>query len=433
MRIVSLSVSHRSAPIEVLERLAVPSADLGHVSARLHAEPPIDEVAVLATCNRVEVYVATDGDISEAIGVVGNLLAARGQFDPAELMKVIDVRVAGDAAEHLFSVACGLESMAIGEQQIVAQIKTAARAAAGAGTAGPAILGLIDAALRVSKQARTETTISTAGISLARAGVGLAAEHLGPLSDRHAVVVGTGSMGKLAARLLREAGVGRLTIAGRDPARVTDLSAVVHGTPALGAEVAVAMALADILICASGSAKPVLHPEHLAEQLHGSVGRRRFVLDLGLPPNVDPTVGGLAGVRLVDLQGLGRHLAGAALPEQVPQVRALVAEAKSVYLNQQEQASAEPLIAAMHLQIRRLADAELERLQDRLPGLNDVQRTEASATVHRTLRKVLHGLTVRARDLATDANGSVHLEALRELFDLSPRDEITQSEYPSMA
>src|SRR5256884_6507269 len=231
MTVVNVGVSHRTAPAEVLEKLAVPSAELGGLLARLHARPGIDEVAVLATCNRVEVYAAASGPVGQATRAVADLMAARGRVGAGEVLRLARIRVGGAAAEHLFSVACGLDSMAVGEDQIVAQIKDAARAARAAETTGPVISGLIDGALRASKRARTQTTISTEGISLARAGLDLAAGHLGGLAARHAVVLGTGSMGKLAARLLREAGVDRLGVASRSPARAADVAKAVRGRP----------------------------------------------------------------------------------------------------------------------------------------------------------------------------------------------------------
>src|ERR1700720_4554068 len=225
MTIVNVGVSHRTAPAEVLERLAVPSAELGGVLARLHARPGIDEVAILSTCNRVEVYAAASGPVGQVTRAVADLVAGRGRAGAGEVLRLARIRVGGAAAEHVFSVACGLDSMAVGEDQIVAQMKDAARAARAAGTTGPIISGLIDAALRTSKRARTQTTISTEGISLARAGLDIAAAHLGGLADRHAVVLGTGSTGKLAARLLREAGVARLSVAGRNAARAAEVAA----------------------------------------------------------------------------------------------------------------------------------------------------------------------------------------------------------------
>ena len=352
MTIVNVGVSHRIAPAEVLERLAVPAAELSGVLAQLHAVPGIDEVVVLSTCNRAEVYAATSGPAGQVTEAVADLVAARGRVQADEVLRLARIRVGGAAAEHLFSVACGLDSMAVGEDQIVAQIKDAARAARAAGTTGPVITGLIDAALRASKRARTQTTISTGGISLARAGLDLAAAHLGGLAARHAVVLGTGSMGKLAARLLRQAGVGQLGVASRSPERAADVAAMVHGRPLAASDVAAALTDTDILITAAGSAVPAVHAEPVRAAREQAAGRPLFVLDLGMPPNVEPAVGRLAGVTLVDLAALGRHLAGLDVPGQVPQVRAIVAAEAAAYMDRQEQAAAAPVIAAMHAHVR---------------------------------------------------------------------------------
>jgi len=418
MTIVNVGVSHRFAPAEMLEKLAVPSAELGDLLTRLRTVPSIDEVAVLSTCNRVEVYAATSGPAGQVTRAVAGLVAARGQLPVGEVLRMARIRVGGAAAEHLFSVACGLDSMAIGEEQIVAQIKAAARAAAAAGTTGPAITGLIDAALRASKRARTQTTISTEGISLARVGLDIAAAHLGGLADRHAVVLGTGSTGKLAARLLREAGVARLSVASRNAARAAEVAAAVHARHLPASDVPAMLAGADLLVTATGAATPVVAAGPV-RAARAQTGRRRlFVLDLGMPPDVDAAVGRLAGVTLVDLTALGRHLADRAVPDQIPQVRAIVAAEAAAYMDRRDQAAAAPVIAAMHAQIRQLADAELARLHHRLPDLSEEQRAETAATVHRILRKVLHRPTVRAKEFSTGPEGPIYLDALKQLFDL---------------
>ena len=419
MTIVNVGVSHRFAPAETLEKLAVPLAELGEVLPRLHAVPSVDEVAVLCTCNRVEVYAATSGQAGEVTRAVAGLLAARGRLPLGEVLPVARTRVGGAAAEHLFSVACGLDSMAVGEEQIVAQIKAAARVAAAAGTTGPALTGLIDAALRASKRARTQTTISTEGISLARAGLDIAAEHLGGLAARHAVVLGTGSTGKLAARLLREAGVARLSVASRDAERAAEVAAALRATPVPASDVPAALAGADLLVTATGAAAPVVAAGPVRAARARAGGRPLFVLDLGLPPDVDAAVGGLPGVTLVDLTALGRHLADRAVPDQVPQVRAIVAAEAAAYMERRGQTAAAPVIAAMHAQITQLADAELARLEHRLPYLSEAQRAETAATVHRILRKVLHRPTVRAKEFSTGPDGPVYLDALRQLFELT--------------
>jgi glutamyl-tRNA reductase len=390
MTIVNLGISHRVAPPEVLEKLAVSSAQRGNVLARLRAVPAIDEVAVLSTCNRVEVYAAARGPAGSVARAAADVLAAHGEVEAGEVLRMARIRVGGAAAEHLFTVACGLDSMAVGEDQIVTQIKDAARAAAAAGTTGPAITGLLDAALRASKRARTQTTISTEGISLTRVGLELAPAHLGELATRHAVVVGTGSTGKLAARLLREAGVGRLSVASRSQERAAEVAAGAFPAPLRTSDISAALADADILVTATGAAAPV-------------------VLDLGMPPD---------GVTLVDIAALGRHLADRTMPGQIPQVRAIVAAEAAAYLDRQDRAIAAPVIAAMHARIRQLADAELARLRHRLPDLSEEQQAEMAATVYRTLRKILHQPTVRAKEFSTGPNGPIYLDALRQLFDL---------------
>jgi glutamyl-tRNA reductase len=419
MTIVNVGLSHRTTPAEVLEKLVVPSAQLGGVLARLHAVPSIDEVVVLSTCNRIEVYAAAHGPAEQVTQAVTDVMAARGRIPAGDVMRMARIHVGGAAAEHLFSVACGLDSMAVGEDQIVAQIKAAARAAAAARTTGPIVTGLIDAALWVSKRARTETTIGTAGISLARAGLALAHAHLGGLAGRHAVVLGTGSVGKLAARLLREAGVGRLSVASRSEAGAADAAAAVHGRQLRAVDMPATLADTDVLITATGAAAPVVLAEQVRAAREPAGSRPLFVLDLGMPSDVEAAVGRLAGVTLVDITALGRHLADRAVPDQIPQVRAIVAAEAAAYIDRQEQAAAAPVIAAMHAQIRQLADAELARLHDRLPGLSEEQQAETAATVHRILRKILHRPTVRAKEFSTGPEGPVYLEALQQLFDLS--------------
>ena len=422
MTIMCLSLSYRSVPAGVLEKLAVSARELGEVLARLHTVPGIAEVVVLSTCNRVEVYAAVSGPAGRVTGpvvrAVAGLLGARGRIPADEVLAMARIRVGGAAAEHLFSVACGLDSMAVGEDQIVAQVKAATRTAAAARTTGPAVTGLIDAALRASKRARTQTSISTEGISLARAGLDLAAAHLGGLAARDAVVLGTGSTGKLVAHLLREAGVGRLSVASRSQVRAAEVAAAVGGRPLRTADVPTALAEADLLVTAAGAAAPVVPAGPVRAARTQAGGRPLFVLDLGMPPDVEPAVGRLAGVTLADLTALGQHLADHAAPSQINQARAIVAAEAAAYAERQDQAAAAPVIAAMHAQIRQLADAELARLHDRLPELSEHQRVETAAAVHRILRKILHRPTVRAKEFSASPEGPLYLDALQQLFDL---------------
>jgi glutamyl-tRNA reductase len=174
----------------------------------------------------------------------------------------------------------------------------------------------------------------------------------------------------------------------------------------------------DILLTATTAAVPVVSAEQVRTARRRAAGRSLFILDLGMPPNVEPGAGRLADVTLVDMAALGRHLKDRDVPDQIPQVRAIVAAETAAYLDRQNQTAAAPVIAAMHARIRQLADAELARLHDRLPGLSEQQHAETAATVHRILRKVLHRPTVRAKAFSTGPDGSVYLDAIRQLFDL---------------
>jgi glutamyl-tRNA reductase len=178
------------------------------------------------------------------------------------------------------------------------------------------------------------------------------------------------------------------------------------------------LADADILVTATGGSSPVVPADQVRAARTQAGDRPLFVLDLGMPPDVDRAVGRLSGVTLVGLKALGRHLKQQAVPDQIPQVRAIVAAEAATYLHRQEQAAAAPVIAAMHAQVRHLADVELARLNDRLPELSERQRAETAATVHRILRKILHRPTVRAKEFATGPDGTVYLDAVRRLFDL---------------
>jgi glutamyl-tRNA reductase len=303
--------------------------------------------------------------------------------------------------------------MAVGEDQIVAQIRAAARSAAAAGTSGPALTRLLDAALRVSKRARTHTRIGTMGISLARAGLDLARAGLGELTGRRAVVLGSGSAGALAVRLLAEAGMDRIGVAGRNAPAATRLAATVGGDVLRTDDVPAALGDTDLLVTATSCPVPVVLAEHVRPR-----HRPLFVLDLGMPPDVEPAVGRLAGVTLVDVEALGRHLADRQLPDEVPRVRAIVAAGVAAYVGGLTDAAAAPVIGAMRAQVAQLAEAELLRLDGRLPGgLSERQRAETAAAVHRILRKFLHGPTVRARELSAEPDGRIYVEALSRLFD----------------
>jgi glutamyl-tRNA reductase len=219
--------------------------------------------------------------------------------------------------------------------------------------------------------------------------------------------------------------VAQLTVASRTEAAAATVAASVHGRPLQAADLPATLADSDLLITATGAPVHVVLAEQVRAAREQTDDRPLFVLDLGMPPDVEPAVGNLAGVTLVDIHALGRHLADRDVPDDVHRVRAIVAAEVDSYVERQNQAAAAPVIAALHSQIRELTEAELVRLNERLPTLSDQQRAETAATVNRIIRKVLHRPTVRAKKFATGPEGPVYLEALQQLFDLNASESET--------
>jgi glutamyl-tRNA reductase len=417
MAITNVSLTHKTGPIELLEQV-VASVPVGQLLRRLHAEPLLDESMVLSTCNRVEVYARTV-DHGGAAAAIVDLLAGQAGLPAGAIREAVVVRDTLQGVEHLLTVACGLDSMAVGEEQIVSQVRHALREAQAARTIGPVLSGLAHAALRTSKRARTETRVGTAGISLAQFGIRMAAQTLGDLAGRTALLLGSGTVATLAGRLLEKEGVGRILVSARRPDRAARLAEAIGGGEVVDpAALPAALAECDIVVAATAAAELVLTADQLRGPRDRAGHRPLFILDLAMPRDVDPDSRGIAGVTLVDLDELGRRLPDGGTLADVAQVRAIVAEETAAYLARRGEASVTPLITKLHAQLRDHVEAELARLYHRLPGLGERERAATAAAMHRVAGRLLHTPTVRAKELSASTGGRVYLEALSQLFDL---------------
>lgn len=423
MSLLVVGLSHRTAPVRVLERAAMPAEDTGKFLGELMKSSNVAEALLLSTCNRIEVYTVVEtfhGGMAEVI----ETLTRHAGSDVTGLADHLYVHYAGAAVEHAFSVAAGLDSMVVGESQILGQLRAAYASAAEQGAAGRTLHELAQQALRVGKRVHSETGIDATGASVVTEALSDAAAALGTLAGRHAVLVGAGSMGGLAAAHLRRAGIGSLTVVNRSlPAAQRLVSAALtDGVPATAAglaDLAAVLADAELVVSCTGSVGPVIEGAAV-RRARADTAHPLVVCDLGLPRDVAPEVGELPGVTVIDLATLQERLRDRPGGSDVTRAREIVAAEVTAFLAAQRSASVTPTVTALRQHAAEVVAAELLRLESRLPELDASVRAELAKTVRRVVDKLLHTPTVRIKELAAGPAGQAYADALRELFDLDP-------------
>ncbi|MEU2670278.1 glutamyl-tRNA reductase [Streptomyces sp. NPDC007164] len=481
MSLLVVGLSHRSAPVSVLERASLPAeAQAKLLQDTLAAEPAV-EAAVLATCNRIELYADVD-KFHAGVAELSTLLAQHSGVGLEELTPYLYVHYEDRAVHHLFSVACGLDSMVVGEGQILGQIKDALALGQELHTAGRLLNDLFQQALRVGKRAHSETGIDRAGQSLVTFGLeqlAAGADVAGWAAGKRALVIGAGSMSSLAAATLARTGVAEIVVANRTRARADRLVEILVQPPGTGvAARAVEMAAvrdeltrADVVVSCTGATGLVLTAEAVATALgldvddavetptapavpapapadadrhaawveNGSAGAvrqavrratvpaqgagpvRLALLDLAMPRDIDGGAARLDGVRLVDIESLAEASADAPMAADVDQVRTIVADEVAAFGAAQRAAHITPTVVALRTMAAGVVAGEIARLDGRLPDLDEKQRAEITQTVRRVVDKLLHAPTVRVKQLASEPGGAGYADALRELFDLDPQ------------
>jgi glutamyl-tRNA reductase len=436
MSLVVVGLSHHSAQVGVLERVASSVADPGKVLAQLLEREHVAEALLLSTCNRVEIY-AVVTTFHGGLADITDVLAHQSTIALDELSDHLYVHYAAAGVEHLFSVAAGLDSMVVGEPQILGQLRTAYAGAEQAGTIGRTLHEVVQQALRVGKRIHAETGIDSAGASvvseaLAATAAELSASGGAGLTGRRVLVLGAGAMGALATAQLRRAGVAEIVLANRTQASAQRLAALcaAEGTPAraVGLDgVASALPGVDLVICCTGATGAVLSVNQITDargvnQIAGAVRAPLVVCDLGLPRNVEPDVGEVPGVILLDLGTVAQRLEQRGSGSTaVSAAQCLVSQEVRDYLAAQRAAEVTPTVAALRRRAAEVVDAELLRLAGRLPGLDTAVRDELARTVRRVVDKLLHAPTVRVKQLAESGGGQAYADALRELFELDPQ------------
>jgi glutamyl-tRNA reductase len=429
--LVVMGVSHRSAPIALLESVALDDDGRAALAAQVSAADPVSEVVVLSTCNRTEIYAESQtfhGAVSALTDALVGVTGVRRDL----LRDHLYVHYEDRAIAHAFTVACGLDSMAIGEAQILGQMRLALREGQRAGQVGPALNGVFQHALRVGKKAHTETGIDSVSVSLVEAGMHQATTFLGSLRGLSVVVVGAGGMSSLAATTAARLGARDLVVVNRTAHNGQRLAIRVGGRARPMSELAAALAGADVVVSCTGSVGLVVSLADAGDAQVARAGRPQAYVDLALPHDVAPEVGSLSGVQRIGLDTLGDTLAASGPVPQVQQVADLVIAEVAAYLTARAAESVAPTVAALRASAARIVEGELARLEQRTPGMTPVQRDEVRLAVHRVVEKLLHTPTVRVKELVVGAqDGADYARALRDLFDLGPGEAAVVSTPPA--
>lgn len=413
MTLLVVGMNHRTAPVRLLERAALAPGELPSTLRTLLAGQHVGEAVVLSTCNRVEVYAGVSA-FHGALNEIGQWLSDRTALHLTPLADHLYIHYADEAVRHLFGVAAGLDSMVVGEAQILGQLRDAYGAAQEHDGPGRLLHEVMQQALRVGKRVHTDTVIDQAGRSVVSAALRLGEESVGAVTGRPALVVGAGSMGALSASTLRRANAGAITVTSRTLESAARIAGTVGGAAVGVDRIADALAAADIVVSVTGSAGAVITRDAVASAQRARGDRPLLILDLAVPRDTEPLVESVPGVTVLDLERLGAALADEPATTGVDAASQIVAEEVEAFLSWERSNDVAPTVAALRARADEVVAAELERLS----GLDPAARAEVERTVRRVVSTLLHLPTVRMKELASAPGGDWYATAVRDLFQL---------------
>lgn len=419
MSLVAIGLNHRTVPLELLERMTVSDAALPKALHDLADREHVREAVVLSTCNRTEVYTAVE-KFHGAYHDIREWFSELAFLPPEEFTDHLYVHYDTDVAAHLFRVTSGLDSAVLGEHEILGQVKRAWERAQAEEVVGSSLNLLFRHALEVGKRARTETAISRGITSVSQAAVALAADRLGGLDDRRAVVLGAGEVAEGVLAALGDAPLAGLKIANRTWERAAELAVPLDATAIRLADLHDALIDADVLFTSTGSAALMLEADDVEGIIARRNGRPLLFIDTAVPRDIDPGVARLSGVTLLDMDairsfvdtGLGERRRAASAAQLV-----LDAELER-FVNVSSAREVAPLVAGLRDRAEQIRQAELDRLAGRLGELDERQRDAVEALTRGIVAKLLHDPTVELKDAAGTPRGERLAEALRDLYDL---------------
>jgi glutamyl-tRNA reductase len=430
--IVVVGLSHRSAPVEIRERLAIAPADLPERLVALKQRARASELALLSTCNRVEVIAAAEPDSADGPAALGARIVDELEAAAANVRPHLYVRDSNAGIEHLFRVASSLDSLVVGEPQILGQLKDAFTHARTAGTVGPWLNRAFEAAFRVAKRVRSETTLGAGQVSIPTVAVDLAREIFSELDGKKVVLIGTGEMASLVATLLGKAGA-HVLVVGRTLERAREVAQRLGAEPHSWEDFPALLVEADIVVSSTSAPGYVVTLDQLGQARRPRHGRNLFLVDLAVPRDIDPRVAGLDGVFLYNVDDLAK-VSDTALSDrrrEAEKASAIVAEETDHFLRRAHAERITPTLVALRDRFRSTLEAELERsLRGQRSTLDESQKQSLQKALAAAVEKTLHAPTERLRawakdDLFGDWHTDLLLAAIEELFELREHQEET--------
>lgn len=412
MTLVMIGLNYQTAPLDLRERLFLAGDDLQCAATAFHGEL-MTEVVIVSTCNRLEIY-ANTSDVVMSVEKTTSYLAGRAALTAAQIESCLQKLMGRDAVRHLMRVASGLESLVLGESEILGQIAQALSQARRAGTTGAVLSRLFQDAIHAGKRARHETAISQHTLSVSHAAILMAKQRIPDLTGADTLIIGAGRMAELAARAARAHGVNTVHVINRTFSRAEVLASRV-GIHALEWQyLRAALREADLVITATSAPQPILKAGDI------EAGRPRVIVDIAVPRNVKPDVRDLPNVWLYDIDDLQSVVDNhhALRQSEVTQVEAIIVEGVEAYLGWLNSRNAVPTIVALRHKAEAMAALELERTLHRLPNLSEQEREVVTQMAYRIVNKMLHAPSVALRERAAKDDHFAYLHAMRRLFDL---------------
>ncbi len=425
MSLLVLGINHNSAPIEVREKLAIGDRELPLALAALHDLPGVREGALLSTCNRTEAYAVASPEAGPMEDALADFLAGRHGLSRHEFDSHLYCYRAGAAANHLFSVASGLDSMILGEPDIQRQVKTSLEAAQSARTAGTRLNRLFQEALVTGKKARTETGITRGTFSVGAAAVELATQIFGEsLSGRTVLVLGAGKMSEVTARHLQARGAPAVLVTNRTYEKAVSLAAQFGGQARRFDDLPHLLTTSDIVVCSTAAPHPIVTRTLMNDVMRARRGRPLYLIDIAVPRDVEASVDALQNVYLYNIDHLQDLVAGARQSRagEVARAREIVEASVTEYLRWERSLDVAPLVVAVRQKLEAVRLAELSRLRTRLPDLSDKEWRAVEASMQSLINKIAHPATVTIKSAPASEDGAATLDAIRQAFGLEEED-----------